>query len=199
VPVAFHLGYFARTLSGDKFNTDFRTPEGALLEKYYEFVSFPIGTVQNISKDGLIQHGSWPTEAAAYMYKESPVKIGVKVNYLAGLHAFSAKVDLTALDAIDGTLHMAAWVVQDSIIDWQKDEDFDPMDIQDYVHMHVFRTSFNGLWGETVNEVAGIAKDFTFTRDLSVALKPEWNAEHCHVVVVVYRGEDMKVVQVEQL
>jgi len=196
VPVAFHLGYFAKTQSGTRFTTDFRTPEGGLLEKYYEFVSFPIGTVQNISKEGLIQHGSWPSEVSAYMGDESPVKIDLKTSYLQGLHALTAKVDLTALAPVEGTLYLAAWVVQDSIIDWQKDEDFEDMDIPDYVHMHVFRTSFNGLWGEAMNAVPGVAKDFTFTRDLSVALKPEWKQENCRVVVVVYREEDKRVIQV---
>jgi hypothetical protein len=196
VPVAFHLGYFAKTQSGTKFTTDFRTPEGGLLEKYFEFVSFPIGTVQNISKEGLIQHGTWPSEVSAYMDGDAPIKLGIQTNYLQGLHAFTIQVDVKALAAVEGTLKMAAWVVQDSIIDWQKDEDLEDMDDPDYVHMHVFRTSFNGLWGETMNAVPGVAKDFTFAKELSVALKPEWKAEDCMVVVVVYREEDKRVMQV---
>ncbi len=196
VPVAFHLGYFAKTQSGEKFTTDFRTPEGALLEKYFDFISFPIGTVQNIRTDGLIPHGTWPSAAGALMSGKAPVKIGVKTEYLAGLHALTADVEITALEAVAGTLKVAVWVVEDSITDWQKDEDFDPMDIPDYVHNHVFRTSMNGLWGETIGSAADMEKGSTFTKEFSVALKSNWLARNCSVVVVVYREEGMEVVQV---
>ena len=196
VPVAFHLGYFAKTQSGDKFTTDFRTPEGGLLEKYFEFVSFPIGTVQNIRTDGLIPHGTWPSAVGALMSEKAPIKIGVKTEYLAGLHGLTADVDITALEAVAGTLKVAVWVVENSITDWQKDEDFDPMDIPDYVHNHVFRTSMNGLWGETIGSAANLEKGFTFTKEFSVALKTGWKAGNCQVVVVVYREEGMEVVQV---
>jgi len=53
VPVAFHLGYFAKPLTGEKFSTDYRTPEGALLEKHFDFVAFPTGTVQTLANDQL--------------------------------------------------------------------------------------------------------------------------------------------------
>jgi hypothetical protein len=197
VPVAFHLGYFAKPLTSGKFSTDFRTSEGTLLEKHFEFTSFPIGSVQTLNSQQLQPYASWPAAVAANITGNAPVRIGIAVNYLSGLNAVTAKISLTAMESVTGQLNLAVYLVEDSIIDWQKDEDFDPMDIPDYVHNHVFRTSLNGLWGQTVGNADGIAKDYIFETEFSKILNTGWKVENCVLIAFVYRQDTREVLQVE--
>ncbi len=197
VPIAFHLGYFAKPMTSGKFTTDFRTPEGALLEKYFDFVSFPIGTVQTLNKDQLQPYASWPAAVSAKITGDAPVKIEIDPEYLAGLSAIAGHIHVTALQAVSGQLNLAVYLVEDSIVDWQKDEDFDPMDIPNYVHNNVFRTSLTGLWGQPVGNADGLAKGFTIQTQLSKLLNPAWKIQNCTLVAFVYREDTKEIVQVE--
>ncbi len=197
VPIAFHLGYFAKPLTSGKFTTDFRTPEGTLLEKHFDFVSFPTGTVQTLNCLQLQPYASWSTTAVANITGDAPVKIGITTEYLAGLNAVRAQVTLRALEPITGQLNLAVYLAEDSITDWQKDEDFDPMDIPDYLHNHVFRTSLNGLWGQAVGNADGMVKDYTFEAAFSKILNPGWKSKNCVMIAFVYREDTKEVVQVE--
>ncbi len=51
------------------------------------------------------------------------------------------KVGLLNNSTLEGDVRLAVYLVESGIISWQKDEDQDPMDIEDYEHNHVFRTS----------------------------------------------------------
>ncbi|MFA6128360.1 MAG: Omp28-related outer membrane protein [Bacteroidales bacterium] len=199
VPIAFHLGYFAKPNTSGKFTTDFRTPEGTLLEKYYDFVSFPIGTVQTLNNQQLQPYASWPALVSANLAGDSPLKIRIIPEYLPGLNAITPEVSITALGAVSGPLSLAVYLVEDSIVDWQKDEDFDPMDIPEYIHNHVFRTSLNGLWGEPACPVEGVAKGFTFQIEYSKILSPGWKISKCTIIAFVYHSDTKEIVQVESI
>ncbi|MCX6226370.1 MAG: Omp28-related outer membrane protein [Bacteroidia bacterium] len=197
VPIAFHLGYFAKPMTNGKFTTDFRTPEGTLLEQYFDFVSFPIGTVQTLNQDQLQPYASWPALVSANITGDSPVKIEINPEYLPGLNAITPEIYITALETVAGPLNLAVYLVEDSIVDWQKDEDFDPMDISDYVHNHLFRTSLNGLWGQPLGTAEGMAKGFTFQSEFSKILNIGWKAGNCTIIAFVFREDTKEVLQVE--
>jgi hypothetical protein len=199
VPVTFHLGYFAKPLSAGKFTTDFRTPEGTLLEKYFDFVSFPVGTVQSLGQSELEPYATWPALVSADIQGDAPVKIEIVSKFLHGLNTSAPEITITALKSISGQLNLAVYLVENGIIDWQKDEDSDPMDIPDYVHNQVFRTSFNGLWGQPVGSADGIVKGFTYATEFSKVLNAGWNHENCTIIAFVYLNETKEIVQVESV
>ena len=196
VPIAFHLGYFSKPLLTGKFTTDFRTPEGTLLENYFEFVSFPIGTVQTLDNNLLQPYASWPSLVAEAIKGDSPVKISITPEYLSGLNAVNPEISIIALDNVPGPLSFSVYLTEDSIVDWQKDEDFDPMDIPGYQHNHVFRTSLNGLWGQKVGTNSGFEKGFTYKGRLSKILDAKWNIDNCNLIALVYREDTREIVQV---
>lgn len=197
VPIAFHLGYFAKPLTGEKFTTDFRTPEGTLLEKFYDFISFPVGSVQTLSPGQLQPYASWPASVSAVIQSDSPIKIQIIPEFLPGLNAITPEIKVSVLERVEGPLSLAVYLVEDEIVDWQKDEDHDPMDIPDYVHNHVFRTSLTGLWGELLGTDEGLPKGYTFGTEYSKILNADWKMENCTLVVFVYRNNTREIVQVE--
>lgn len=199
VPVAFHMGYFARPQTTGKFTTDFRTPEGTILETYFECVSFPNGTIQTLSNESLQPYASWPASVSEALTGDSPVKIEIIPQYLPGLNALAPKIKITALETVTGPLNLAVYLVEDGIVDWQKDEDFDPMDIPDYVHNHVFRTSLNGVWGERVGNDDGMIKGFTAEPEFSKILDTAWKIDHCTLIAFVFHEDSKVVVQAEMV
>jgi hypothetical protein len=198
IPIAFHLGYFAKPLSGD-FSTDFRTPEGAALENYFNFVAFPTGTVQNLRSDGLQTYSSWPATVAEELEVKTPLKITVVPEFVPGTLTLSAEIYIKADEAATGPLKYAVYLLEDGIVDWQKDEDADPMDVPDYVHNHVFRTSFSGVWGESVGDGNGLEKGVTFQSERTIVLDSAWNPDHCHIVSFVYRDDTKEIIQAESV
>lgn len=194
IPVAFHTGYFARTLSGEKFTTDFRTSQGAEMESHFEFAVFPIGLVGNLDKARQSSYSSWPAEADAYMNIESKVDVSTISSYDESTKDIDVKVNLKNKTSLEGEIRLAVYLVEDSIVSWQKDEDQDPIDVKDYVHNHVFRTSAGSVWGEGLSEA-----DCTATTNVqirkSIIMDPLWVPENCIVIAYLYDFGTKEVIQ----
>ena len=196
VTVAFHTGYFARTLS-DKYTTDFRTEQGNEMESYFEFASFPIGLVNNLDKGRLSPYSSWPAEAAAVIQDNAPAELFLNTEYLESSGRVNVTINIMNKGRLEGDVRMAVYLVEDGIVSWQKDEDQDPIDVEDYVHNHVFRTSAGSVWGESILESDCMANANT-QKIRSLAMDPAWVPENCSVVVFLYDYSGREVIQCEK-
>lgn len=190
VPVAFHLGFFALPQGGDRYTTDFRTAEGTVLEDHFPIISFPTGTVQSFAPGSLQNYTAWSGSVSALMTDESPVQVTLTSDYEESSREALIQVDLEGSE-IDLTDHyLAVYLTESGIIDWQKDEEAPVQDVADYVHDHVFRTSFNGVWGELI----GSQQSFGY----GLTLDPEWQSMACHVIAIIYDASNQSVLQVVQ-
>jgi len=194
--VSFHLGYFATPQSGDKYSTDFRTPEGSTLENYYPFISFPVGAVQSFDSEVLSGYHAWPGFAAPVIATRAPVSIYLSTAFNVASSEAEVTVEMTALQHLERPVHLAIYLTENNITAWQKDEDATPMDVPDYVHQHVFRTSFSTVWGELVNGGALLEKGSTFTMTYAKPLNENWVASDCEVIAFVYSSATFEVLQV---
>jgi hypothetical protein len=68
----------------------------------------------------------------------------------------------------------------------------------DYVHMFVFRKSFNGLWGDAAFANGDLPGE-TWEEDLSIPLEPDWNVANCNIIAYVYNERTMEIMQAEQV
>lgn len=198
IPVAFHLGYFSIPIPGESFNTDFRTPEGNILEQYYTFVSFPIGAVQSFASNTLMPHASWSASVSEHVSHQAPIKIELDPQYLPGLSAVQCQVTIETLTEYNLPSRLALYLIEDHIIDWQKDEEAPVLDVPNYEHNHVFRTSFNSVWGEPV-ELNCDAAGKIFEGEYSLILEQDWIPENCQLVALVYCTDRYNVIQVESV
>ena len=194
ISVAFHTGYFARTLSGEKFTRDFRTTQGAEMENYFEFASFPIGLVGNLDKARLSSYSSWPAEADDFLNSESSVDVSTASSYDENTKEIEVKVNLINRISLEGEIRLAVYLVEDNIVSWQKDEDQDPIDVEDYIHNHVFRTSAGSVWGEGLSESDCSANANVQIRK-TLVMNPLWIPENCTVIAFLYDFESREVIQ----
>ena len=93
-------------------------------------------------------------------------------------------------------------IVEDSIINWQKDYDYvdpdDPQnkDIENYLHRHVLRIAVNANEGENIVKVS-IEQGKSINKTYQFVLDNEWKANHCSIVAFVFNNETKEVLQAE--
>jgi len=197
IPVVFHLGYFARTLSGDKFTTDFKTEEGYLLESFYEFVSFPTGLVNNLSKESLSPYSSWAGKSANLINDQADVDISTSAEFDSVSSIATVFINLTDLSQSISDLKLAIYLTEDHILSWQKDEDANPLDVEHYEHNYVFRDAVGSVWGEDISFENTGEEVISMTRTLEI--DDLWEPDNCSFVIFVYNSATMELVQIEQV
>ncbi|MBQ3831773.1 MAG: Omp28-related outer membrane protein, partial [Bacteroidales bacterium] len=95
-------------------------------------------------------------------------------------------------------LSLVAYVIEDGIVGWQFDYESNPQEIGNYVHNHVLRTSFNGVFGEEVKtDNAQLSAGDVIEKSYSKAVKSDWNIANCKVVAFVYDTDTKEILQAE--
>ena len=164
------------------------------MESYFEFAFFPIGLVDNLDKARLSTYSSWPSEADALMELESIVDLSTSSSFDEVSKEIEVIVNLKNKADLQGDVMLAVYLVEDGIISWQKDEDNDPLDVEDYVHNHVFRTSAGSVWGEGLSE-SDCSANANVQIIKSMTLDPQWIPENCTVITYLYMSGTREVIQ----
>ncbi|MEM7660513.1 MAG: Omp28 family outer membrane lipoprotein [Bacteroidota bacterium] len=197
--LGIHAGPLARfTAAASKYFTNFTTSEG---DEVYTTLN-PGGVVPFVMIDRSIKNsssGSWPT-AMAERVKEAPVA-GIRVFNCYTLDSLSAGtvIDVKFLEDASAAAHIAVWLVEDDVIDWQKDyrAPGGKVDLEDYSHHQVLRKAINGAWGEPIN-ADGVSAGDTYQFNYTVELEEGFDPAHCKVIAFIYDRDTEEVGQVEQ-
>jgi hypothetical protein len=164
------------------------------MESYFEFEAFPIGLVGNLDKERLSNYSLWPSEAASLIEFDADVEISTLSEYDRSSGEIETTISIINKSALEGDVKLAVYIVEDGIISWQKDEDQDPMDVENYVHNHVFRTSAGSVWGNGLSESQCSANANTQI-SRTIVMEPEWIPENCTVVTFLYESVSRDVIQ----
>lgn len=198
--------FFAAPLTSDPslpYHKDFRTPEGEEFATYYNLVSLPNGAINRLGINGnsTIPYASWADRVEALLAENNPeVYIHIEdVTVNDQNNELIVKVYAKPLIASQEQYLINLSVTESNIQEAQKNSSSPGGEILDYVHNHVYRGSAYGAWGIDVfkgdlelyyNE----ALSFTLKMDIN----PEWNLEHCEVLVFISKSSNREVVQIEE-
>ena len=206
IPISVHAGFFADPYVSGKYTYDFRTTTGYAWDGFFGNGSagLPNGMVNRIEYNGtkILAYESWAA-AVEQLLKEPPtINIKIENNFSKGTRELKTSVDVSFLKSTSEQLKLIVLIVEDSIINWQKDYEYVDLenpgntDIENYVHRHVLRSTINGDWGNTIVE-DGIEQGKILNKSFTYVLNPEWLAEHCSVIAFVYRADTKEVIQAE--
>ncbi len=186
--IAVHAGSFAKP-RGSKFSYEFRTPEGDELDETFQVTaaSTPNALVnrQSFNDKTVLGKGDWSSAVAALLEREAPLDISIATSYDEESREVTANVQMEYyVDGLEDH-YVTVYLLENEFVQWQKDRRVG--DIEDYVHEHVLRTSFNGTWGDPVAEGGTPLAGQTYSTELTVALADDWTPEHLEVVAFVHR------------
>jgi hypothetical protein len=201
--VAVHAGGFATPFppNAPYYTYDFRTPEGTQLDTDFGISAAgnPNGLVnrRNINGSYIISSTDWAGQVADVLSSTAvvPVKLTITNSYDDASRTLTTDISSEFFTTIQGTYKLTVYMVEDSIINWQKDYDVIPNDIPDYVHREVLRGSMNGTYGEVISPtIIGNVINTTYTASLG----SDWNAKHLSVIAFIYDEATREIIQVEQ-
>lgn len=189
IVMSVHAGYQAQPSGGFP---DFLTDEGT--EWYNNNASNPLGSVNRVQllTGYTLQASAW-TDAVAEAFQE-PQQIEIRISNVfdESTRRLTATVDAMALETIDKTLNITVCLIEDNIVGKQ----ITPTGLMnDYVHRHVFRGTFNGAYGDNFT----FDQNRLYQQSFSMVLPEEYNASNCSVVAYIYDiTQDMMILQTAQ-
>ena len=201
VIMAVHCGFFAEPVENTPFTTDFRTTVGNDLDQQFgcSAAGLPRGMVDR-KKSGsspVLAHTAWASMVQSIINLPPDLDIQIIPNYDAGSRTACADVQVKFLKNISDDLKICVYLTEDSIIDWQKDYSANPPEIENYVHRHVLRGSFNGSWGDSLG-IAPFAQSDMARFRYALELDSTWNESHCSILTYVYNTSSDEVLQAEE-
>ncbi len=201
--MAIHAGTFATVFppGAPYYTYDFRNPVGVEIDDDFgiSLAGNPNGMVNRRTVNGnhILSSTKWGEEVANVLNstEKVPVKISIETTYNSSNRQLGADVSLEYFSTLTGMYKLSVYMVEDSIVNWQKDYDVNPNDVPDYVHREVLRGSMNGTYGDVVNETnEGNIKTYTY----NAVLDTGWNENQFSVIAFLYNDATKEIIQVEQ-
>jgi hypothetical protein len=193
-----HVGYFAEVRSSGKYTYDFRTTVGNEIDNEFgaSAAGLPKGMINRISHNNSKIHDKnlWNTLVSQELQK--PVLADIQILYKWNSEKTKLDVAVQAKNIQLNTSEnykLFVYLVEDSIINWQKDYSKNPSDIPDYVHRHVLRASFNGTWGENV-----VWSNQLFEKKYALNIPDGYQKDKLSVLAAIYETNSKEIIQVEE-
>jgi len=182
----------------DPYHNDYRTTAGEAYHAAFNQPGLPSVLVNRKIVEGTAVIA--PSESAAIIQQilSTPAPALVEfesVNYNESNRQVSFTVKMSTLENLDpGSYFMTAYLVEDSIYDWQLSSG---VNVENYLHRHVLRDNINGTWGELAFSNGAANQDKTL--NYQYTLNENWNADNCEIIAYLYREETREIVQVEKV
>lgn len=196
IPISIHSGNLTELLSDTgMYSYNFVTPAADSIREEFQVNSKPQGLINRSVYEGsrVLGVSKWDPAMDAQWQMAAQAELGIVSSYDAANNRFQGTIDIEFFQAFDEEISLSLYVVEDSIIKWQKNYFTDPSDIEFYVHRHVFRAAIGGAFGK---KLAGkVSSGQQFSRSFSFVPDPEWNREHLSLVAFVSRVSTKEVIQ----
>ncbi len=201
IVVGVHAGFFSWTIHGPPYTYDFQTAAGTQWDTDFGISNAgnPNGMVNRkvINGNRIVTFTAWGPEASN-IYAAKGVNPDMSIRIDNDFDDASRNLDVTVRSAVlkdlSGTYKLGVYLVEDSVVKWQKDYDASPEDVEFYVHRDVLRGDINGIYGEQI--IAGNAMaESIITKNYSINIDNEYVAEHCHVVAMIFDENTKEVIQ----
>lgn len=198
--MSIHTGLFARPTPGD-FENDYRTEAGDGIAEFFGINQFPVGIINRTEFDGstMMSPSAWGSAISQIIDVEPVLKIKMQSDYNSSTKILNISISTEALTDVEGWLFVSAFILEDGIISPQKtnDEDYPTGIIMDYEHNHVLRAAINGTWGEELSNDGMLTGEIS-TKDYSISISDDWEADNCKIIAFVYEQETMQIIQAEE-
>ena len=213
VVISYHAGEFSHT--DNDYPTDFTTEYGDMLnDAQGNSNPYPFAVVKRrtwseyADKYLFVGHTEWREPIQEKLNDPSPeLGIGLIAEYSETTSQIDMRASIKILQDVGSELRLTVLIMEDSIIDDQKDTRLDQTEFPgfrnpDYVHRHVMRAQVNGadgLTGKIIVPSSGIAADewIDWTHSYIVPTSI-LDIHHCAIIAFITNSTTGEIVQVEE-
>jgi hypothetical protein len=190
--LGIHAGNLA--LTDDKHPKAFNTPEGTELFNFFTLFGVPVGFVNRIDhpNSGIIKsEGEWGSTISQELLREPVATISINEegfnNATSTLSISGSAETLTGFTSQN--VKVCIYLSENGIVSPQTmpDKSIDTA----YVHNHVFRGSFSGTYGKTLDLSSGSG---TFSE--TIILPQDAIKENCEVIAFIYDSDTYEIIEV---
>ena len=181
---------------------DFRTPEGKDLANYFNLPATPYGMInrEKVNGNTLQSPDAWGTSTAQQLTIKTDLNLNLKAVYNESSKKISLETNMNFFKDSKISYFMVAYIVEDSIIQYQRDDRQSPPDILNFNHMHVLRGSMTGTWGTQISpDIIKAKSSFKITTDFTIPEGKDWVPKNLSLIVVVQDNETKEIMQVDKV
>jgi len=203
IVMAVHAGGYAEPYS--KYPYDFRTGAGNTIDQFFNCSrsGLPNGLINRmrINDSYIIRPNAWATVISDRLSHEPALEIKLNGSINIADKRINAKIDLKYLKESTSSDFICLFILENKIIQFQKDYRKTPQDILDYEHNHVLRAAITPTWGEQLSDNSiSIGTKFTKEYNFVIPNNADWNLENLELVAFVYsKDKQNEILQVENL
>jgi len=205
-----HSGGFAipQNNTDGSYKTDFRTAAG----NEYDLAppqGFGVSAAGNpngfvnrsliINNTLIIKHTSWGAAVEKLKSLLPDAKMEIGINYDKSTRNLKTMVKTKVLNSLNGKYSLVIYLIQDSIVDWQKDYSKSPEKVKDYLHRDVLRDAITNEWGDIlITTSAATGKIFTKNYDYR-QINSKWDVSHCSLIAYIRNTTTEEIIQAEEV
>lgn len=196
-----HAGQLAEPDAQHK--DEYRTPVGNEMYQNFNISSVPVGLINRTSYKGtlLLLKGQWAEAVDSMLKQPLPAYLKLHTEYAAETRKATAQVEIEYLQPGRTTDQVALYIVEDSIIGYQKDyrsEMAPSYEHHEYEHTEMLRGSMNATWGTALSPTVAPAAGVKICKRFSYDIPAGWKPQHCRIVAVLHNMANKQVLQVEE-
>ncbi len=190
---------FSTPSSSGPYSTNFQTPAAThYYTDFFDSPGLPTGAVNRriISDSRTVAPSAWGEIINPMIQTTAPANLSIDVmSYNEATRVVEVDITMTITSEMaSGNYFMTAYLVEDSIYDWQLNNG---VDIENYLHRHVLRDNINGTWGDLAFDSGEANQEKTLSYQYT--LNEAWKEEHCEIVAYLYHGDTREIVQVNKM
>ena len=198
VYVQIHSGYFAEPDESGLYTIDYTTMEGdSLFEKYKAGeVGLPNAMVnrKKFYGDLVLPPTHWEEAVNNALPQEAFCRIHQDVSLSASTRTINLDLEFTFFQPTNDSLIYNVYLVEDSLLSWQKDYITEPEDKQDYPHRFVLRAAPLGYEGAFLHKGVLLNGDILH-QQFRFSFKEEYATEQLYIISFVGNAETGELLQ----
>ena len=191
-----HTGVLADTFPpfGEYY---FKTPAGDSLNRHYGIDNrgVPIGLVSRRTWGGdpLSTASTWAAKVDSLLKEPTLCTFSLAAAYNAESREVIATVAANFLRPASEPLNLVVYVLEDSVISYQKDYSRSPSSVYDFAQRDMLRACPTGIWGRPFVQAAAPGDQKSV--NVAFRLNEGWNAGKCKILAFLARANDRDVLQ----
>ena len=190
---AIHAGNFAEPVPGTPLEADYRNPVGNTLYADFGIFANPLALIDRANYNGSIwiQMNDWQPAVMNKMAEPNMVNIRVSNTWFPELGVVKTKIESEFVEQAEGQYKLAVYIVEDSIVSPQLNNDPDiPGDtLYNYVHRNMLRDAITPTYGDFLGEGGNITMGEVYENEYTYSVDDAWITDRCRIIAFIGRSD----------